>query len=47
MGKLHTVFHKNESYKLQMQRDLVVDILCDNIYNQYKIVKYKITNIII
>jgi hypothetical protein len=29
MGKLHTVIHKNESYKLKMQRDLIV-ILRDN-----------------
>jgi len=37
--KLDTVLHKNESHRLKMQRDLVVVILYDSIYNQYKIVK--------
>jgi len=37
--KLDTVIHKNESHGLKIQRDLVVFILYDSIYNQYKIVK--------
>jgi len=36
---LDTVIHKNEFYRLKMQRDLVVVILYGSIYNQYKIVK--------
>jgi hypothetical protein len=39
MRKLDTVIHKNESHRLKMQRDLVVVIVYDSIYNQYKIVK--------
>jgi hypothetical protein len=39
MRKLDTVIHKNESHRLEMQRDLVVVILYGSIYNQYKIVK--------
>jgi len=41
MRKLHTVIQKNKLYKLKMQQDLIV-ILCNNIYNQYKIVKLQI-----
>ena len=37
MMKLDTVIHKNESHRLEMQRDLV--ILYGSIYNKYKIVK--------
>jgi len=37
--KLDTIIKKNESRSLKMQRDLVVLILYDSIYNQYKIVK--------
>jgi len=39
LRKLDTVVHKNESHRIKMQRDLVVVILYDSIYNQYKIVK--------
>jgi len=39
LRKLDTVIHKNESYRLKMQRDLIVVILHGSIYNQYKIVK--------
>jgi hypothetical protein len=39
LRKLDTVIHKNESHRFKMQRDLVVVILYDSIYNQYKIVK--------
>jgi hypothetical protein len=36
--KLDTVNPKNESHRIEMQRDLVVVILYDSICNQYKIV---------
>jgi len=36
LRKLDTVIHKNESHWLKMQRDFVVVILYDSIYNQCK-----------
>jgi len=39
LRNLDTVIHKNESRGLKMQRDRVVVILYDSIYNQYKIVE--------
>jgi len=39
LKKLDTVIHKkNESHRLKMQQDLLVVILYDGIYNEYKIV---------
>jgi hypothetical protein len=39
LRKLDTVIYKNKSYRLKMQWDLIVIILYDSVYNQYKIVK--------
>jgi len=33
LRKLDTVIHKNESHRLEMQRDLVFIILYDSVYN--------------
>jgi len=46
LRKLDNLIHRNESHIIKMQRDLVVVTLYDSIYNQYKIVKCKIANII-
>jgi len=38
LGKLDTVIYKTESHRIKMQRDLIVVIIYDSMYNQYKIV---------
>jgi hypothetical protein len=37
--KLDTVIHKTESHRFKMQREFIVVILYNSIYNQYKTVK--------